>query len=64
MDFRRSSEKKKTTKELLKEVSKCRPSELESLLMEIEMEIERSANKDTDLLMAKTITTSRLASRR
>lgn len=52
------------TKGILKEVNECKPEELEELLKRIETEIERSEGKNEDFLMAKTMTTSRLASMR
>lgn len=52
------------TKGILKEVNKCKPDELKELLKRIETEIEKSEVKNDDYLMAKTIITSRLASKR
>ncbi len=60
MKFRKQTD----TKEILKEVSKCKPGELKELLKRIETEIEKSKSKNEDYLMAKIITTSRLASMR
>ncbi len=64
MKFRKQSRNQINTKELLKEVSECKKEKLENLLKRIEIEIEKSEDKDKDLLMAKTIITSRLASMR
>ncbi len=52
------------SKDLLKEVSRCKPENLENLLKEIEIKIEQSENKEVDLLTAKTMITSRMASMR
>lgn len=64
MKFRKASETEIKSKDLLKEVSKCRPEELENLLKQIETKIEQSETKEGDLLMAKTMITSRMASMR
>ena len=64
MKFRKPTENKNTTNELFKEVNKCKPEELHSLLHKIEIEIEKSEDKDEDLLSAKRIITSRIASMR
>ena len=64
MKFRKSHEKEVTSEEILNQVSKCKPEELEILLNQIQTKIEKSGNKDWDLLMAKTMITSRLASMR
>lgn len=53
--------KQKDTKEILKQVNQCKPEELEDLLKLIETEIIESEGKDEDFLMAKIMTTSRLA---
>lgn len=53
MKFRKSDETEITSKEILKEVTKCKPEELEDLLKQIETKIGKSADKDWDLLMAK-----------
>jgi len=58
MKFRNLSKTKELLKELLKEVNKCKSEELENLLHQI----EKSEDKNEDLLMAKTMITSRLAS--
>jgi hypothetical protein len=60
MKFRKQMD----TKGILKEVNECKPEELEELLKRIETEIEESEGKNEDFLMAKTMTTSRLASMR
>ena len=62
LKFRKSGEAEITSKEILKEVTKREAEELENLLMQIETKIGKSADKDLDLLMAKTMITSRLAS--
>ena len=64
MKFRKSADNKNTTNELFKEVNKCKPEELHILLHKIEKEIEKSEDKDEDLLSAKRIITSRIASMR
>ena len=40
---------------------KCKPSDLESLLQKIELEIKNSDHIDKSLLRAKTVVTSKLA---
>ncbi len=62
--FKKNRYSNTNTKEILNKVSKCKQEELENLLKQIEVIIERSKENDTDLLMAKTIITSRLASNR
>ena len=64
MKLRRTSEKEIKPKDLLKEVNKCKPEEYENLLREIENEIEQSGTKEGDLLSAKIMITSRMASMR
>lgn len=64
MKFRKPPENKENTEELLKEVSKCKPDELENLLEQIETKIKKSESNNRDLLSAKTMITSRLASMR
>ena len=64
MNFRKSKEKEKTSEEILKQVNNCKPDELESLLNQIQVKLEKSTDKDWDLQMAKTMITSRLASMR
>ena len=39
----------------------CKPQELENVLKQVESAIEKSIDKNKDLLMAKTIITARLA---
>jgi hypothetical protein len=50
MRFRKASEIEIKSKDLLKEVSKCKPEELEGLLRQIETKIEQSESKEGDLL--------------
>ncbi len=66
MKFRKPIEKKLASKEILDQASKCKSEELKELLNQIQMKLEQNNNKynDRDLLRAKTITTSRLASMR
>ena len=66
MIFRKPNENKFTSQEILNQASKCKPSELENLLNQIQIKLEQTKNKHTDydILMAKTIITSRLASMR
>ena len=66
MKFRKSSENKpqenqKLSKDLLKKASNCKTEELKNLLKLIETTIVKSKETDNDLLMAKTMVTSRLA---
>ena len=63
MKFWKSTETQRNTEEILKEVNNTKPEELENLLLKkIEEEINKSEDKNTDLLTAKTIIRSRLAS--
>lgn len=62
MKFWKSTETQRNTEEILKEVNNSKPEELENLLQKIEEEINKSEDKNADLLTAKTIITSRLAS--
>ena len=64
MKFRKQIENKLTSEEILNQASKCKSEELEDLLNQIQTRIEQSNNKpqDRELLRAKTIITSRLAS--
>ena len=66
MRFIKPIKYKLTSKEILDQASKCKSRELEDLLNQIQSRIEQSENKvqDHDLLRAKTIITSRLASMR
>lgn len=63
MIFKRKTEKKVESEEFLKKAGKCSPKGLKKLLKQIEAEIRRNED-DHDLLIAKTIITSRLASMR
>jgi hypothetical protein len=58
----RQSDKLETSEDILNQVNKCKPTELKSLLDKIQTIIEQSEGKDMNLLMAKTMITSRLAS--
>jgi hypothetical protein len=49
MRFRKASEIEIKSKDLLKEVSKCKPEELEGLLRQIETKIEQSESREGDL---------------
>ena len=62
MKFKKDPKSNINTKKILNKVSKCKHDELENLLKQIEIIIEKSKEDDIDLLMAKTIITSRLAS--
>jgi len=64
MVFQKAKEEKIDSKELLKKASRSKPSELRDLLKQIEKEIQIDETKDNNLLTAKTIITSRLASMR
>jgi hypothetical protein len=66
MKFRKSSEIKpqenqKLSKDLLKKASNCKTEELKNLLKLIETTIIKSDDTDNDLLITKTMVTSRLA---
>ncbi len=50
-------------KNLIEEINHCKSEDLESLLQKIELEIEKSGEKDRHLLSAKTMVTSRIAVR-
>ena len=56
--------KKSESERFLKIASKCKPEELKDVLKQVEIVIEKSVDKDKDLLMAKTIITARLTSMR
>lgn len=56
--------KKSESEKFLKIASSCKPEELEDILKKVESAIEKSVDKDKDLLMAKTIITARLTSMR
>ena len=64
MRFRKQIKNQFTSEEILDQASKCKSEELEELLNQIQTRIEQSKNKpqDHELLRAKTIITSRLAS--
>jgi hypothetical protein len=66
MKFRKPTENKLTSEEILNQASKCNHEELEKLLMHIQIKVEQFNNKtqDHDLLRAKTMIISRLASMR
>ena len=64
MRLRKHVETELDTKEIFNKVRNCRHDELESLLKHIETIIEKSEDDARDLLMAKTMVTSRLASMR
>jgi hypothetical protein len=64
MIFRKSPINEMNSVELLKRVNKCKSNELEPLLNEIQSLIEKSEVNNDDILMAKTMITSRLASLR
>jgi hypothetical protein len=64
MIFRKTSPKEITSEEILSQVSKCDPEDLETFLNQIQTRIENTEDKDWNLLMAKTMITSRLASLR
>ncbi len=52
---------KNTSEYLLNKAYKCKSTELENLLQEIELAIQKSEKKDNVLLRAKTVVTSKLA---
>lgn len=62
MKFWKSTTNQYNTKDLLKEVNRCKPDEMENLLKKIQDRIENSKERDSDLLSAKTMITNRLAS--
>jgi hypothetical protein len=64
MEYWKSTENQKNIEELLKEVNNSKSEELEILLLQIQIKIDRSQKENKDLLSAKTMITSRLASRR
>jgi len=64
MIFGKKSEKKISSKELLKMAGKCSPKGLKELLKKIDAELDRSNGEDYDLRIAKTIITSRLTNMR
>ena len=64
MKFWKSTKTQKNIEELLKGVNNSKPEELEILLLQIQSKINQSKEKDNDLLSAKTMITSKLASRK
>jgi hypothetical protein len=64
MEYWKSTENQKNIEELLKEVNNSKSEELEILLLQIQIKIDRSQKENKDFLSAKTMITSRLASRR
>ena len=64
MKFRKNTENRIESEDFLKKASKCSPKGLKELLRQIETEIAMCKGKNHDLLIAKTIITSRLASMR
>lgn len=56
--------RQKESEIFLKKAGRCKPEELKDLLKQIETAIEKSEEKDKNLLMAKTIITARLTSKR
>jgi hypothetical protein len=63
MMFRKTTQNGIKPEEILKKVNNCRTEELESLLRQIEVEIEKSQGKNSDLLSAKTMITTRMVQR-
>ncbi len=64
MIFGKKTEKKISSKELLKMAGKCSPKGLKDLLKQIDAELARDNGEDYDLRIAKTIITSRLTNMR
>ena len=64
MKFRKNTGNKIESKELLKKAGKCNSKGLKELLKQIEAEITKCKGRNYDLIIAKTIITSRLASMR
>lgn len=64
MEYWKSTVNQKNIKELLKEVNNSKLEELENLLLQIQNKIDKTHKGNKDLLSAKTMITSRLASRR
>ena len=64
MRLRKHVETELDTDEIFNRARNCKHEELESLLKHIETIIENSDDDARDLLMAKTMVTSRLASMR
>ena len=61
--FRKTTENRIKSEEILKKVNNCRTEEMESLLRQIEIEIDKSNGKNSDLLSAKTMITTRMVQR-
>ena len=64
MKFWKSTKHQRNIEELLKKVNNSKLEELEILLLQIQSKIDQSKEKNKDLLSAKTMITSRLASRK
>jgi hypothetical protein len=64
MEYWKSTENQKNIEELLKEVNSSKLEDLEMLLLQIQSKIDKTHKGNKDLLSAKTMITSRLASRR
>ncbi len=64
MKLNKNNEKEIDSNSLFTQISNCKPEGLEDLLNQIQTMIEQSVDKDSDLLTAKTMVTSRLASTR
>lgn len=60
--FRKQTENEIDVNDLLRKVNICKPEELEDLLIHVENKIDNSDYNNRDLLLAKTMITSRLAS--
>ena len=64
MEYWKSTENQKNIEELLKEVNSSKLEDLEMLLLQIQSKLDNTHKMNKDLLGAKTMITSRLASRR
>ncbi len=64
MEYWKSTENQKNIEELLKEVNSSKLEDLEMLLLQIQSKLDNANKRNKDLLSAKTMITSRLASRR
>jgi hypothetical protein len=64
MEYWKSTENQKNIEELLKEVNSSKLEDLEMLLLQIQSKLDNTHKRNKDLLSAKTMITSRLASRR
>ena len=62
MIFRNHHEKEISSEEILNQASKCKREDLRTLLDHVQAQIEKSEDKDRNLLIAKAMITSRLAS--